>query len=146
MRRRIYLFILIALFITGCAEKKGEERVIATINDYRMTVEDFNYESKEILNIGKTLGEAPVYKNEMLDALIVKEILIQEAVKAGLDKEKDFMSSIELYWEQTLLKNLLERKSKEIAGKTIIYQNHIKYRTVRTYHFGSRERVRQYPH
>lgn len=120
------LFALMATFIiSGCARKEGEKRVIAAINDYKMTVEDFNYESREILNVSGILGEVPVTNKEMLDALITKEVLIQEAAREDLDKEKDFMRSIELYWEQTLLKNLLTRKSEEIAKKTVVCEDEI---------------------
>lgn len=119
-------FILIATFlISGCAEKKKEEKIVATINNYNMTVEDFRYESNEISNVGRVLGEMPVTKRDMLDVLITKEVLLQEAVKQNLDKEKDFMRSIELYWEQALLKNLLARKSQEIAKATAVYEDEI---------------------
>jgi len=122
----IAVFILTSTFlVSGCAGKKSEERVIAAINDYRMTVEDFNYESNEILNVSRMLGEIPVTKKEMLDALITKEVLIQEAARENLDKEKNFMRSIELYWEQTLLKDLLAGKSEEIAKKTVVYEDEI---------------------
>ncbi|MDD5680172.1 MAG: hypothetical protein PHI59_02905 [Candidatus Omnitrophica bacterium] len=117
--------LAIAFLVSGCAGKKGEERIVASINNYDMTVEDFDYESKSILDTGRMLGEIPVTKEEMLDALIIKEILIQEAVRENLDKEKDFMRSIEAYWEHTLLKDLLTKKSEEIAKKTVVYEDEI---------------------
>ncbi|MBU4376777.1 MAG: SurA N-terminal domain-containing protein [Candidatus Omnitrophica bacterium] len=126
MKLRICLLILAIFFISGCAVKKGEERVLARINDYEMSVEDFNYESSEVLRMGRMTGEIPITKKEMLDALITKEVLIQEAVKKGLDKEKAFMKTIELYWEQALLKNLLVNKSDEITQKTVVYEDDIK--------------------
>jgi len=120
------VFVLTAVFlISGCAEKKKEERIVATINNYKLTAVDFKYESNEILNVGRVLGEMPVTKRDMLDVLITKEVLLQEAVKQNLDKEKDFMRSIELYWEQALLKNLLARKSQEIAKETAVYEDEI---------------------
>lgn len=125
MKLRIYLVILAMLFITGCAEKKKEEKIVANINNYKLTVEDFRYESNEISNVSRVLGDMPVTKRDMLDALITKELLLQEAVKQNLDKEKDFMKSIELYWEQALLKNLLARKSQEIAKATAVYEDEI---------------------
>ena len=120
------LFILITIFLaSGCSGKKGHERVVASINNYNMTIEDFNYESKEILNLERVLDSMPATREEMLDALITKEILVQEAVKENLDKEKEFMKAIELYWEQTLLKNMLSRKSEEIAKGIVVYENEI---------------------
>lgn len=120
------IFCLIAILtISACARKKGPERIVAIVNDYKMTVEDFNYESKEILRMGKLLGDIPVTKEDILDALITKEILLQEAQEENLDKDKDFMKTIELYWEQTLLKNLLTKKSRGIERDITVYENEI---------------------
>lgn len=125
MKLRIYLVILMMLLITGCAEKKKEEKIVANINNYKLTVEDFRYESNEISNAGRVLGEMPVTKRDVLNALITKEVLLQEAVRQNLDKEKDFMGSMELYWEQALLKNLLAGKSQDIAKETVVYEDEI---------------------
>lgn len=121
----ISFYVLLILVAAGCSRKEGPERVVAKINDYTMTADDFNYESKEVLRTGRLLGEVPVTKEDVLDALITKEILLQEAQREGLDKEKDFMKTIELYWEQTLLKKLLIEKSKEIGKRAAVYENEI---------------------
>lgn len=122
----VLLFGLIAILsIAGCARKKGPERIVATINDYNMTVDDFNYESKEVLRTGRLIGGVPITKEDILDALITKELLLQEAQKENLDKDRDFMKTIELYWEQTLLKNLLTKKSREIERKITVYKGEI---------------------
>ena len=62
---------------------------------------------------------------EYLGALIEKEVLLQEAQRQGIDREKGFMKSIENYWEQALLKILLERKSREISGLVHVYDNEV---------------------
>lgn len=129
-RRRIInltlFFLLISVFLlTACARKQGSEITVATINDYRMTVDDYNYESKEILRTGRLLGDVPVTKEDILDALIAKEVLLQEAQKEDLDKDRDFMKTIELYWEQTLLRNLLTKKSRDIEKKITLYEKDI---------------------
>jgi len=122
----IFFLILIAILsMTACARKERQKRIVATINDYKMTVDDFNYESKEVLHMGRLLGEMPITKEDVLDALIVKEILLQEAQKENLDKDRDFMKTIELYWEQTLLKNLLSKKSKEIEREIMVYEEEL---------------------
>lgn len=121
----LILILIIALSLAACGRKEGPERIVAAINDYRMTVEDFNYESKEVLRMGKVLGDFPATKEDILDALITKEILLQEAQKEGLDKDRNFMKSMELYWEQTLIKNLLMKKSREILETVMVYEDEI---------------------
>jgi peptidyl-prolyl cis-trans isomerase C len=51
----------------------------------------------------------------MLDELITKKILIQEAQKQNFDKDRAFMKEIERYWEQALLKLLLKKRSDELG-------------------------------
>ncbi len=121
----IALFLIAGLLMSACARKQASEKIIAVINDYKMTVEDFNYESKEVLSTGKMLGEIPITREDILDALIVKELLIQDAQKRDLDKDRDFMKTIELYWEQTLIRDLLKEKSKEIKRRVSVYENEI---------------------
>ena len=121
-----FLFALaLILSLAACARKERPERVVARVNNYAMTVEDFNYESKDVLRMSKILGEVSITKSDMLDALITKELFLQEAQKEDLDKDKDFMKTIELYWEQTLIKNLLTKKSKEMEKKIRVYENEI---------------------
>ncbi len=129
-KRAIYTILFLAalmsaLLLTACAKKEASEKIVAVVNDYKMTGEDFNYESKEVLHMGKALGDIPVTKEAVLDALIIKEILLQEAERRGLDKDKGFMKTIELYWEQTLIRNLLTKKSSEIEKAVTVYGGEI---------------------
>lgn len=126
-RYRSSLLIVAFLILTvaaGCGRRRSD-RILATVNNYKMTVEDFDYESKEIFRMGRVIGDTPNTKEEILDALIVKEILLQEAQKQGLDKDKEFMRSIEQYWEQTLIKELMKKKFKEIHDKVTVYEEEV---------------------
>ena len=123
----VLLFTLAAaLSLTGCSGKKASEQIVASINDYKMTAEDFKYESKEILSTAKLFVGAPVTKEDVLDALVTKELLLQEAQKRDLDKDINFMRTIELYWEQTLIKNLLTQKSKQIKEAIAVYEDEVR--------------------
>ncbi len=121
LRKITFLYLTVFLVLTsGCAKKEPADKVIAIINDYRMTVEDYEYESKEALRIGRLLGKMPIAKEDILDALITKELLLQEAQRLGLDKDKNFMKTIELYWEQTLIRNLMAKKTYEIEKAVVV--------------------------
>ncbi len=125
--KNIFCVILISCFIfsgCSCVTEGGDKRVVAKVNKYNMTVDDLKYELRNLPYDETELLEEGRSK-EYLDRLIEKEILLQEAQHLGLDREKDFMKSIESYWEQALLRLLLERKSKEIAGFIHIYDNEI---------------------
>lgn len=137
--RAIKLFVLVScLIISGCslgAEKRGD-KVVARINDYELKVEDLRYELESVPYDDIELLKTEEGREEYLDRLLEKEILLQEAQRQGLDRERDFMKSIENYWEQALLKLLLERKSREISGQIRVYDNEIQ-----EYYRGSGERL-----
>ena len=109
----------------GCAKQDEGGRVVASINDYRMTIDDFVYESQNVLVSTMPMTRFPIDKIEVLEAMIDKEVLLQEAQSQGLDKRRGFMRTIEDYWEQTLLSDLINRKAKEVAAGITVYDNEI---------------------
>jgi len=125
--KRIFLGILLfSIFIAGCSSgKKSEDRVVAQINKYKMTIEDLKYEFKNAPYDEKSLLATENGIKRYLSGLIEKQVLLEEAQRQNIDREKDFMRSIESYWEQALLRILLERKSKEISALTYVYDNEI---------------------
>lgn len=118
--KKILLFTLVVLvFAAGCADnKKGaspEEKVIARIGNYKLTVADFKDGLKTTM-AQKSLATDPVKaKEDILEELIIRKVLVQEAQKENFDKERSFMNEIERYWEQALIKLLLKKKLQEIS-------------------------------
>ncbi len=128
MKKLLYFYIAILLVVmtAGCSPgNRTEGRVVAQINKYKMTEEDFRYEIKNAPYYEAAFLKTENGRRQYLESLIEKEALLQEAQHLGIDREKNFMRSIESYWEQTLLKILLERKSKEISGLIHVYDNEI---------------------
>ncbi len=126
--KRLIMCLLMPVFIfSGCGYFGGneDEQVVARINNYNMTVEDLNYELSRVPHDRIYMLESEEGRREYLNNLIEKEILLQEAQRKGIDKEKNFMRSIENYWEQTLIKILLERQNREIVSGVRVYDNEI---------------------
>ena len=124
---RSFIIVMCFAFLAGCSagNNNPDKKVAAEINKYKMTVEDIRYEFKNAPYDEADLLKTEKGRKEYLGGLIEKEVLLQEAQRHGIDREKDFMKSIENYWEQALLKILLERKSKEISGLIHVYDNEI---------------------
>lgn len=99
--------------------------ILSEVNNYRMTVGDFKDEIKGLLPPEREMLATYQGRKEFLDDIIRKEILLQEAQRQNLDKDKDFMKTIERYWEQTLIKTLLDKKSKQISGIVHVYDYEI---------------------
>jgi parvulin-like peptidyl-prolyl isomerase len=124
-RAQVLVFFCVCVCLAGCggrteARKGKDSRKVALINNYTLTVEDFKREVSPLLD-GKTLSDdSQKAKEEMLEELITKEVLLQEAQKLNLDKEDVFMREIENYWKQTLLKLLINKRSKEVFVNTYV--------------------------
>jgi len=124
---RLLIWIIMISFIAGCSSgnNNAENKIVAQINKYKMTTNDLRYELKNAPYDETASLKTENGRKRYLDRLIEKEVLLQEAQRQGIDKEKDFMKSIENYWEQALLRMLLERKSKEISNLIYVYDNEI---------------------
>lgn len=127
MKRIFSGILLFSFFLAGCSSGKNspDQKVVAQINKYKLTIEDLRYEFKNAPYDDKAMLNSYDGRRKYLEGLIEKEVLLQEAQRQTIDREKDFMRSIENHWEQALLKILLERKSKEISSLIHIYDNEI---------------------
>ncbi len=114
--RYIYIVIGLILVIVGISgmtllkKRTPSSGEAARVNERVITVDEF----KEAYEEKASTSPVPPDKKEFLDALITKEILIQEAKRLGLDREEPFRRSIQNYYEQTLLKDLTQKKMSDL--------------------------------
>jgi len=111
--RKYMLIILAALMIAGCEHQAKDREILAKINNYEITKEEFNEEFKDS---AYGVSDTEESRKSFLDNLINRKLVLQEAQRQGLDKKKDFLKSIERFWEQSLLKVMLDKKSKDISA------------------------------
>ncbi len=121
-------FVVILLIAAGCGETKaptGDDRVVAKVNNYEMTIADFK-EGLETTPLDNRLAANSLEaKNDVLESLITKRVLLQAAQKENFDKEKAFMREIERHWEQALLKLLFKKKSYELSRHILIADSEV---------------------
>ncbi len=82
----VFLFLLLPLF--ACT-KKESGKSIATIDGEKITVQDFNAELNKIPMNMKMLVASQSGKKEFLNRLIEKKLLLKEARKENVEKDKD---------------------------------------------------------
>jgi hypothetical protein len=104
--------LLLLVAVCGCAEKGPKREVIATIGDYSLYKEDFLSE----LSLYPPEYRNNIPKEQLLNDIIEKKVLLLEARRQGLDRNPEFMKMIERFWEQSLLRSLLNKKSEEILS------------------------------
>lgn len=118
------------MLITGCSNENiaNREKIIAVINGCNLSLDEFNTKLEHELEFHPQYKSTAEAKKEFLQSLIKKELLIQEALNSGLDKNKEFVIAIEQYWEATLIKNLMEFRNHEIKKQTYVSTKEIKNR------------------
>lgn len=126
-KRIIYWPLAIICFSFFCCaqEQIGEDKTIAKINDYVLTLDEFQVQLAEELELDREFKLTKEAKKDFLDRLITKEILIQEAKNLELDRREKFMRTIERYWESTLIRDLMEMKGKAIEKRTVVSEEEI---------------------
>jgi hypothetical protein len=113
--KKLALYVLLFAFL-GC-EKAPMKPAVVTINNYSISLAEFDREFRDSPMAKKDTREA---RKQFLDMLINRKLILQEAQKLGLDKDAEFLKSIERFWEQSLLKAYLDRKTQEVAGQIFI--------------------------
>jgi len=107
------------LFVSGCGPKPGAVpggEVVVSINDYKITRGEFESEFKD-----SPYGtvDTPESRQNFLNALIDRKLILQYAQREGFDKERPFLEAIEKFWEQSLLKIVLDKKMLEMTARNV---------------------------
>lgn len=108
---------VVFLFATGCGPKSSvgaDKDAVVTVNNYNISRDEFESEFKAS-PYGET--DTPESRRNFANTLVDRKLILQYAQKTGLDKEETFLKTIERFWEQSLLKVALDRKTREIEAK-----------------------------
>lgn len=111
--RKIILALALAS-IAGCAPAKQDKEALVKINDYFLTSSDFENE----INGLSAFEREDKTKDQLLDEVIQKKLLLLEAQREGLDRQAPFMRMVERFWEQSLLRAILDKRMDEYLATT----------------------------
>lgn len=115
--RRYLLLLVFSLVIFGCAKATQEKNIVVKINDYEISKAEFEQDFKDSSYAGNDTLES---RKDFLNNLINQKLILQEAQRKDMDKDKNFLKMIEKFWEQSLLKLSIDRKSKQISGSVSV--------------------------
>lgn len=82
-----------------------------------VTVNGHNLAKNSVETAGETNGYHSEEYADLLDSAITRELLIQEAQRQDLDKEESFRVSLKTFYEESLIKTLMDR---QYSGPTTI--------------------------
>ncbi len=101
----------LSLTAAGCSKKPESSEPAVQVNRYEMSAAEFN---EQFLDFSPT--DSPAERERFLNNLITRKLLLQEAKHLGLDTDKEFLKTVEGFWEQSLLKLVVSQKMKSVAG------------------------------
>jgi peptidyl-prolyl cis-trans isomerase C len=107
--------VFLILFATSCEKVKpltGKE--VARINDRVITMAEFEREMEQLPPSLKALVVTDKGRREFLQKLIERELLLQEGVKGGFDKDEEILRKVEQFKQGLIIEALTE---KLCAGK-----------------------------
>ncbi|WP_298439939.1 peptidylprolyl isomerase [Geobacter sp.] len=131
MKRKTVVAILAATLaitpLAGCKGKtesgapsgeaaKKEGQVIAEVNGDTITTSDFKHELDNLPPYLKPMADTPEGKKELLDTMVVRELILQQAKKDGLDKSPEVAAKLEELKKRVVVEAFLKKKVEEQAS------------------------------
>lgn len=124
-KKKIGILLVLSLIITGLLAHKywarniavSNDRIIANVEGCEITVDDFKEALRASLSNKYASADNLKTKFDILDDLITKKLLILEAQNKNFDKYAAFLKEIQHYWEQALIKRVLNEKLSELSLK-----------------------------
>ncbi len=82
--------------------------------DIAISINGRDFDKDTITAEGEKYGYHADQQSEVFDTLITREILIQEAERQAIHKEESFRQSLKIYYENSLVKTLLDRQNSKL--------------------------------
>lgn len=131
IKRRMAFFILISLFsfLPGCSytsqPSDPNRQVILTVNGDKITVGEIKREMALRAKQDPSFKATRAALAQQLEIIVNRRLLIQEAARRRLAEQETFVETIRNFWEQTLVRNLFNQMSDELAKSMTVSENEI---------------------
>jgi len=107
------LILLVLPALSGCGGDKDTGKTLAVVNGEPIYLDDFKREVALRLRQNPSFKVTPDTLDEVLDLIISKKLIIQEAVEKRLAEKERFLNTIKSFWEQTLIRDFIDYKNSE---------------------------------
>ncbi len=120
--RNIYTATAVAISLAlcvGCQSKSTQEgkkaqpaggQTVAEVNGAVITTGDFKKEVENLPPYLQPMAQSPEGKKELLDTMIIREIIMQQAKKDGLDKSQEIADKMEELKKRVIIEAFLKKK------------------------------------
>lgn len=122
--KKVLVFLFVVSLLFACTKKEEKHAsYLAKVGNITITEADLEREIKNLPDFVQKMFEGAGGRQRFLDELIKREILYQEALKKGLDKDPVYQRKLEDFKKMNMVGLLLE---KEIETKTKISDNEVR--------------------
>lgn len=117
---RVLAPMVLALSLCACKpatteQAKKEGKTLAEVNGNIITTEDFKTEVDRLPPYLKPMVQSDEGKKELLDSMVVREIILEQAKKDGIDKDKDVAARLEDLRKRLIVETYLKKKVEKEA-------------------------------
>jgi peptidyl-prolyl cis-trans isomerase C len=118
---------------TSASKKQG--KVMAEVNSGSITTGDFERELKNLPEYLKAMADTPQGRKEMLDTMVIRELILQQASKDGLDKGPEIEEKLIDLKKRLIVESFLKKKVESESNvsdedlKKFYEQNKDKFKT-----------------
>ncbi len=89
---------------------KKQGKVMAEVNGGSITTGDFERELKNLPEYLKAMADTPQGRKEMLDTMVIRELILQQASKDGLDKGPEIEEKLQDLRKRLIVESFLKKK------------------------------------
>jgi peptidyl-prolyl cis-trans isomerase C len=120
-RRTITFFFILflVLYFSACSDDK----VLARFDSHTITVDEYLWEKDNLPEAQRNSLRTIEDKKEFLNKIIIREMLLQEALRLGLQNNETIRYKIENYRRNLLINELLNR---QVEGETVVTDKEVK--------------------
>ena len=108
--RKALLAFSVALSVAGSA--LAAEKILARVNGKPITEKDLNQVMESLPPNYKSLENNPAFRKQLLNNMVKEELLYQEALKEGVEKDPEVQREIALMKKRILVQALLRKHIK----------------------------------
>jgi len=116
---KVFALAVCATALFACQSQQGaaskpdaqkDVKVLAEVNGKNITSADFAREVKNLPDYLKAMADTPQGRKEMLDTMIIRELILQQATKDGIDKGKDIEDKLQDLKKRLIVESFLKKK------------------------------------
>ena len=100
----------------------GPDKTAISIGNIKFSADEFNKAFRQSI-----YADSPTKENRklFLETFINRKLILKEAASQNMDKDPRFLESIQIFWEQSLMKLILDKKIKELSSQTRLTEQEI---------------------